>query len=113
MSQLHHIGEQSQRYEKLRAEWRDRWNFDAQASRYDEAVANNTDSLRVHADYDSILDRVTRETAPRQGESGLELGVGTGNLAGRFLREGAAMTGIDQSDAMLEQCRGNTRPFGC
>ncbi|WGU92150.1 MerR family transcriptional regulator [Paenibacillus dendritiformis] len=106
VSQLHHIGEQSQRYEKLRTEWRDRWNFDAQASRYDEAVANNTDSLRVHADYDSILDRVTREAAPRPGESGLELGVGTGNLAGRFLREGAAMTGIDQSDAMLEQCRG-------
>ncbi|MBN3525415.1 MerR family transcriptional regulator [Paenibacillus apiarius] len=105
VKQLHHIGEQSRRYQKLRSDWSDRWNFDAQATRYDDAVYMNTDSLRVHADYEQILDRVCREADPKPGDRGLEVGIGTGNLAGRCLRLEAEMTGVDQSAAMLERCQ--------
>ena len=105
VKKLHHIGEQSRRYQKLRSDWTDRWNFDAQATQYDNAVYVNTDPLRVHADYEQILDRVCQEAAPKPGERGLEVGIGTGNLAGRCLLLEAEMTGVDQSAAMLERCQ--------
>lgn len=107
MNDLHAIGEQSRRYQKLRSDWSDRWNFDKQAGHYDYAVVNGTGPLDVHADYEAILDRVCLEAIQesKTGERGLEIGIGTGNLAGRCLRLGADMTGIDQSNAMLERCR--------
>ncbi len=38
------------------------------------------------------------------GERGLDLGIGTGNLAGRLLDAGAIMSGVDQSKEMLKVC---------
>ncbi|WP_289354780.1 methyltransferase domain-containing protein [Paenibacillus sp. S-12] len=105
MGRLHAIGEQSRQYQKLRSDWSDRWNFDKQATHYDKLVANGTGPLDVHANYEDILDRVCLEAKPKPGAQGLEIGVGTGNLAGRCVNQGAEMTGIDQSSAMLERCR--------
>src|SRR5690606_1027697 len=56
-------------------------------------------------DYDTALDETLRMINPRPGERGLDLGTGTGNLAGRFLAAGAAMAGADQSREMLRRCR--------
>ncbi|UHA71857.1 MerR family transcriptional regulator [Paenibacillus sp. 481] len=105
VSEIHRLGEQSRRYQQLRDNWQDRWHFNTQAQQYDEAVFWDTDALQVHANYDDILDRVCAEASPKQRERGLDLGIGTGNLSGRFVEAGASMTGVDQSEAMLERCQ--------
>jgi trans-aconitate methyltransferase len=45
--------------------------------------------------------------APRPGERILDLGSGTGHLAARIAEAGAEVTGIDASEAMVEQARRN------
>lgn len=88
----------------LRSHWQDRWNFDWQASTYDEQVKMITE-FNVHQDYEEALDLTMQWISPKQGEKGLDIGIGTGNLAQRFMAKGIQMFGIDQSREMLKQCR--------
>lgn len=90
----------------LRANWRDHWNFDRQASFHDELVFHPKAEFNQHPAYSQALQTVVDWVKPRQGEKGLDIGTGTGNLAGRFLAKGITMAGIDQSKEMLKQCNG-------
>ncbi|WP_342780047.1 class I SAM-dependent methyltransferase [Cohnella terricola] len=42
---------------------------------------------------------------PSIEEHGLDIGTGTGNLAGRFIEKGCSMSGVDQSREMLRLAR--------
>ncbi|WP_026074205.1 MerR family transcriptional regulator [Brevibacillus massiliensis] len=90
------LAEGSKRLRELRKNWYDRWNFDCQASMYDDLVKE---------DYDQALDLTVEWISPEAGEQGLDIGIGTGNLAGKFQERGIKMAGLDQSREMLKQCQ--------
>ncbi|WP_164491803.1 MerR family transcriptional regulator [Staphylospora marina] len=96
---LWRLAEQSRRAERERESWRDVWNFDRLAEHFDTWTAEWS------VPYDDALDRVVETVMPLPGETGLEIGTGTGNLAGRFLDRGIRMCAIDQSREMLRVCR--------
>ncbi|WP_442601039.1 MerR family transcriptional regulator [Paenibacillus sp. KN14-4R] len=98
------IAEGSKRLREARTNWQDHWDFDQQATVYDEQVRGLQSSF-THPDYDQALDRTFTRLTPKAGEIGLEIGVGTGNLARRFVEQSIQMIGIDQSKEMLKQCR--------
>lgn len=102
---IYRLTERSKRQRDRRLKWRDRWNFDRQAASYDQRVSRGAEGFDVHRDYDTALDETLRVIDPQPGEKGLDLGTGTGNLAGRFLAAGAEMAGVDQSWEMLRRCR--------
>ncbi len=102
---MYRLTERSKRQRDRRLKWRDRWDFDGQAASYDQRVSRCAEDFDVHRDYDTALDETLRMINPRPGERGLDLGTGTGNLAGRFLAAGAEMAGVDQSWEMLRRCR--------
>lgn len=89
----------------MRRNWEDRWNFDGQAKSYDEQVYCSVQNFNVHQDYDQALDLAKEWIHPKKNEFGLDIGIGTGNLAGRFLKSGVNMCGVDQSEEMLKKCR--------
>jgi putative AdoMet-dependent methyltransferase len=89
----------------IRLNWRDHWNFDQQASFHDELVLNNEQAFNKHPSYSQALKMVGEWVKPLQGEKGLDIGTGTGNLAAIFLEKGIEMSGIDQSKEMLKQCQ--------
>ncbi|WP_202887085.1 methyltransferase domain-containing protein [Cohnella zeiphila] len=89
----------------LRANWRDHWNFDRQAETHDDVVLGSGPEPGAIPDYARTLRTVADWVAPRPGERGLDIGTGTGNLAGLFLEKGIEMAGIDQSKEMLRRCR--------
>ncbi|WP_195575712.1 MerR family transcriptional regulator [Paenibacillus sp. 1001270B_150601_E10] len=105
MEEMRSITERSKSLKHLREDWKDRWNFNAQSKSYDLAVRLHEDPLDVHADYEAILERTADMAGIMEGERGLDLGIGTGNLAALCEAQGAFMTGIDQSEGMLMQCR--------
>ncbi|HET7578917.1 MAG TPA: MerR family transcriptional regulator [Bacillales bacterium] len=102
---IHQLADKLKRLKKLRQDWEDRWNFDNQAARYDRQVYESVGNFNIHANYDEALDLTFEWIDPVSGERGLEIGIGTGNLAGRFVEAGARMFGVDQSTEMLNQCR--------
>ncbi|WP_172197931.1 MerR family transcriptional regulator [Saccharibacillus qingshengii] len=91
------------RIRELHAGWTDVWDFDAQAALHDERVLGGASP--AHPYYAQALEAVRELIRPHQGESGLDIGTGTGNLAGLLIREGAIMSAAEQSSAMLEICR--------
>ncbi|GIO12332.1 hypothetical protein J19TS2_18870 [Cohnella xylanilytica] len=99
--------EGAKRLRELRSNWRDHWDFDRQADSHDERVRGQGpgDEGRRFADYSTALQLVVDWIDPRPGERGLDIGTGTGNLAGLFLEKGVQMAGIDQSKEMLRRCR--------
>jgi putative AdoMet-dependent methyltransferase len=105
LDNIYRLAEGSKRLRELRKNWQDRWNFDRLASSYDEQVKKPTQSFNVHQDYDQALDLTVKWVSPIDGERGLDIGTGTGNLAGRFLALGIKMSAIDQSREMLKQCQ--------
>lgn len=54
--------------------------------------------------YDEALSKAVEFVKPQKGESAVDIGIGTGNLAEKFVAKGAKMIGIDQSTKMLEEC---------
>lgn len=62
-------------------------------------------SFYLYHNYDEGLEQTTKWISPAPGEKGLDIGTGTGNLAGILLQNGADMTAIDQSREMLRRCR--------
>ncbi|WP_336762579.1 methyltransferase domain-containing protein [Paenibacillus sp. USHLN196] len=59
----------------------------------------------LYHNYDEGLEQIVHWISPAPGEKGLDIGTGTGNLAGKLLQNGADMTAIDQSREMLRRCR--------
>jgi putative AdoMet-dependent methyltransferase len=89
----------------LRTNWRDHWDFDRQAEFHDELVYNDQQEFNQHPSYAIALQTILDWVNPHKGEKGLDIGTGTGNLAGLFLERGIEMCGIDQSKEMLRQCQ--------
>jgi putative AdoMet-dependent methyltransferase len=96
----------SKRLRDIRKNWQDHWDFDGRALTHDSMVSSQDEqSNSEYKDYEKALSEVIQAIAAQTGEVGLDLGTGTGNLAGRFLVNGIKMCGVDQSKAMLGQCR--------
>ena len=93
---------------QIKNSWKDCWDFNSWANHYDEDVRTNQGSLRIYENYEKVLELVVKQTEKAMNkEMGkesklLDIGVGTGNLASKFLRKGYDITGVDQSRAMLE-----------
>ena len=74
--------------------------FDGWAKDYDESVLNEDDF--PFAGYEKVLDTIFQIAAPLPDQAILDLGIGTGNLAGRFHEAGCEIWGVDFSRNMLE-----------
>ena len=72
--------------------------FERWAARYDQSVRTDQG---IFASYDEVLDAVVRAATVAPGMRVLELGIGTGNLAQRFVTLGCEVWGTDFSPAML------------
>ncbi len=92
----------SKRLREQRDNWKDRWDFNKLAPTHDERVAASAGN---YADYGEALERIAGLIAPMKGERGLDIGTGTGNLAGKLLERGCEMSGVDQSREMLRLCQ--------
>jgi len=101
LNDIYSLAEGSRRLREQRA-WEDRWGFDRLASVHDQLVR---DDKRKYRDYDEALRLIAKWVSPMRGEQGLDIGTGTGNLAGRLIEEGVRMAGVDQSKEMLKICR--------
>jgi putative AdoMet-dependent methyltransferase len=88
-----------------RAEARDAGErlFDRWAARYDESVRSSVEF--PFAGYEVTLDRVTVAASSERGHRVLDVGIGTGNLAKRFMDLGCEAWGIDVSAEMLAIAR--------
>ncbi len=80
-------------YENARLPIFERW-----ADRYDQSVQTDKG---IFASYDLVLAEVVRAAEVSAGMRVLELGIGTGNLAQRFVALGCEVWGADFSPAML------------
>lgn len=101
------LADGSKRLRDRRNHWRDRWNYDTLAPSFDDMVVRSDHSLKfnTYANYLETLALIYQWIDAQNGEHGIDVGTGTGNLAGRFLESGICMSGIDQSREMLKQCR--------
>lgn len=88
---------------KIKNDWKDQWDFDSWARTYDKSIKNEIGSLKFYRKYDELLGTVFSQGVEDKENSikVLEIGVGTGNLAGRFLESDYDIIGIDQSREML------------
>ncbi|MEK3883305.1 MerR family transcriptional regulator [Paenibacillus sp. PL2-23] len=100
LDRIYSLAEGSRRLREHRA-WEDKWGFDGLAGIHDQLVSEDG---QMYPDYDEALACIVRLVSPALGERGLDIGTGTGNLAGRLLTEGAVMAGVDQSREMLKAC---------
>lgn len=91
----------------IKNNWRDQWNFDNWAKKYDEDVIKDKGGLKIYKNYNLILETVYSEAinGSINASKVLDIGVGTGNLASKFLNSGYSITGIDQSREMLNVAR--------
>lgn len=94
--------EELRRARELRNGWADHYRFDKLAEGFDRMVGGGHED---YPGYREALSMLVDIMDPEQGEAGLDLGTGTGNLAGVFLAKGAAMKAMDQSREMLRVCR--------
>ncbi len=77
--------------------------FDDWAERYDQSVCS--DDGFPHDGYDQVLEKIVHLAAAEPCWRVLDLGVGTGNLAERFVALGCTVWGVDFSSKMLEKAR--------
>ncbi|MGO4530640.1 MerR family transcriptional regulator [Paenibacillus sp. 2TAF8] len=109
VSHLHDLAGSARRLREARQNWHDRWNYDQQAAIHDQRVQTDRTKadkpFSLYHNYDEALEQSVQWISPVPGETGLDIGTGTGNLAGKMLDRGAIMTGIDQSREMLRTCR--------
>ncbi|WP_167449486.1 MerR family transcriptional regulator [Halobacillus trueperi] len=87
-----------------RTNWRDRWNFDDQAKDYDDNIKTTGYRFNVHEHYNEALTMAHAWVNASSGERGVDIGAGTGNLTGLFLRQGLPIIAVDQSKEMLKVC---------
>lgn len=94
---LYELAKQSKELRDLRESWRDHWDFDRKAPHFDEL-------LQPVTSYEAALSKIVELVSPLAGLKGLDVGTGTGNLAGKLLQIGMPMSAIDQSKQMLKLC---------
>ncbi|WP_046227564.1 methyltransferase domain-containing protein [Paenibacillus dauci] len=102
IGEIYQLADHSRKLREMRQNWQDHWDFDQRASNHDDYVQTETGE---YPDYEKALDSTASAIQGIAAEHGLDLGTGTGNLAGRLLRRGIRMSGVDQSQEMLKQCR--------
>ena len=88
--------------------FKDRWGFDRWAKSYDKDISEGTHQEDwVFEDYERILGKVVEycELSANHYLTVLDIGVGTGNLAAKFLGKGLKIIGIDPSREMRKICR--------
>lgn len=99
---LYDIGE-ANKLNYIKNNWRDKWNFNNWARTYDKSVSEDRGELKIYKNYQKILQRVydLADSSCIDKPQVLEIGVGTGNLASKFLGKCYNIVGIDQSREML------------
>jgi len=102
LADIYRLAEGSKRLREERKGWKDQWNYDKLARLHDQRVLSDT---AAYQDYELALDLTVKWVSPAFGELGLDIGAGTGNLAGKLMERGATMAAVDQSIEMLKQCR--------
>lgn len=78
--------------------------FDSWASNYDNWIEIGSDSFPFRG-YDDVLNRIVELTECTRGSRILDVGIGTGNLALRFVEFDCEIWGIDYSSRMLEEAK--------
>ncbi|OBR64138.1 transcriptional regulator [Paenibacillus oryzae] len=101
LDDIYTLAEGSRRLREQR-EWEDKWGFDQLASVHDQLVQEDS---RKYKNYDEALEHIVKLVSSIAGEKGLDIGTGTGNLAGRLSAKGVMMAGVDQSREMLLACQ--------
>lgn len=105
LDDLIRLAEREKRLKAARGTWTDRWNFDRLADEFDERLFS-TEGYPVNGEqYEEVLGEVVTAIQAAPGERGLDLGAGTGNLAGRLVTKGAHVCAVDQSGEMLKRCK--------
>lgn len=102
LDEFYGLAQQAKQLRELRQNWRDHWGFDQRADQHDDYVHT---SSKEYPGYELALDHTAAVVRAGGYEKGLDLGTGTGNLAGRLIKQGIPMSGIDQSREMIKQCR--------
>ncbi|AFH61800.1 MerR family transcriptional regulator [Paenibacillus caseinilyticus] len=102
LDDIYALAEGSKRLREQRRDWKDLWNYDRLAGLHDQRVLTDAEEYRG---YTEALATAVRWLAPIPGETGLDIGTGTGNLAARLIELGVKMAGVDQSKEMLKRCR--------
>lgn len=94
---------ESNKLNNIKNQWTDKWNFNSWAKAYDNDVKKDNGALKIYRNYKLILQSVYElvEKLKRKNQKILEIGVGTGNLASKFLSNNYDIVGIDQSREML------------
>lgn len=96
------IIEEGNKVASIREGWKDKWNFNSWADSYDEDVKVDMGALKIYENYNKVLNKVyEKSTITGENISVLDIGVGTGNLAKKFLENNYRVVGIDQSREML------------
>lgn len=87
----------------IKDNWKDKWDFNSWADEYDEDVKIDRGVLKIYDKYEDILNQVYNISTKSLNKDSkiLEIGVGTGNLSSKFLRDNYNIVGIDQSREML------------
>ncbi|MEN2767149.1 MerR family transcriptional regulator [Ornithinibacillus xuwenensis] len=102
---LHQLANHLKSIKEVRRKWRDRWDFDGQATDYDENIKKGGFRFNVHEGYDEALVMVEKMVQLQPEEVCVDIGIGTGNLGSRFLQTGVKVIGVDQSEKMLTKCQ--------
>ncbi|OPH46766.1 hypothetical protein BC351_12555 [Paenibacillus ferrarius] len=115
---LYELAQHNKELRDLRTSWRDHWGFDQKAPHFDELLQTAPPDVRQIGDsqvmpirnhpssiiYEAALAKIVELVAPFHLSKGLDVGTGTGNLAGKLQQSGMAMSAIDQSQQMLKLC---------
>ncbi|MDF2668578.1 MAG: yrrT [Paenibacillus sp.] len=108
LDDLYELAEQEKRMKTTRSKWVDRWNYNAVAAHFDlgtEGQAGESGYPTAIAQYEEVLSETAAAVCAKRGEKGLDIGTGTGNLAGKLLVMGVHMAGVDQSNEMLRRSK--------
>ena len=94
---------ESNELNNIKNEWKDKWCFNSWAKSYDNDVKKDNGKLKIYKNYGLILQSVYESVKNLRVNNPkiLEIGVGTGNLASKFLYSNFDIIGIDQSREML------------
>ena len=108
LDDLFQLAAHTKQIRTTRSSWEDQWGFDQIAEQFDRKRPDNESPvgwIASGAEYEQALAFTVQWLAPKRGEAGLDIGAGTGNLAGRLLHLGAEVAAVEQSRQMLARCR--------
>jgi putative AdoMet-dependent methyltransferase len=110
---LFQLAEHIKQIKAVRSSWSDRWNYDRRADQFDTIDESPVGPLASASEYELALRYTSEWIAPQQGETGLDIGAGTGNLTSRLLKNGATLFAVEQSKSMLARCRAKLPSVTC